>query len=301
MNFTNILREIEKAGTGEHEKQSDRREVLKSFGAKVAIAALPIAVSSLFKKSYARTTATESVVTALNFILELEYLEYAFFTTGVNTGSLIPAADVPGFQTIMTQDGEQIALLIAAVTALGGTPYEPKNYGASTTNPPYVPAGFDFTAGGTYPLVFSDYPTFLIVAQIIKDTAVHAYKGQLQYLISNTTLFIQMMELQCTEARHAAHTRLVRRLLTTTVATDYPAPWITEAIAPTPALLPYYNGDGGVDLTENNTIQNGIQINNLADKYSTTAVIPQISASAAFDETMDMATVLSLLGPFIVA
>jgi hypothetical protein len=61
------------------------------------------------------------------------------------------------------------------------------------------------------------------------------------------------------------------------------------------------NGDGGVDLTENNTIQNGIQINNLADKYSTTAVIPQISASAAFDETMDMATVLSLLGPFIVA
>ena len=74
MDLKNILQEIEKADPEVYEKLSDRRGILKSFGSKVAVAALPFALGSLFKKVYGKNTDT--VVAALNFARELEYFEY---------------------------------------------------------------------------------------------------------------------------------------------------------------------------------------------------------------------------------
>ena len=299
MNFSNILSQIEKADPEVYEKLSGRRHVLKSFTSKVAIAALPFAIGSLFKKAYGQTTS--AVTDALNFALELEYLEYNFYHTANNTGALIPGSagvagnDLAGFQTIEAQERQHILFLQNTILQLGGTPYTPKNYNAAASNPLYVPTAYDFTASGTYP-VFSSYTTFLIIAQLLEDTGVHAIKGQLAAFLGNATLFIQGMELQSTEARHAAHVRLIRRLLGTALAPDYPAPWINNNIPPagTPPdqFQAYY-------LNEDNVLQNGIKITGLPDAYSSTATVPQLSATAAFDEAYDKTTVTNLIKAFM--
>src|SRR5437868_6401073 len=98
MNIRNILQEIGKADPEVYEQLSDRRGMLKSFGAKVAVAALPLAAGSLFKKAYGKTTNAQ--IDALNYLLQLEYFQYTFYRTANNTVGLIPAGDLPGFQKI---------------------------------------------------------------------------------------------------------------------------------------------------------------------------------------------------------
>ena len=56
MDFRNILQEIEKTDPEVYERLNGRRHVLKSFSSKVALAALPFAIGSMFKKAYGRTT-----------------------------------------------------------------------------------------------------------------------------------------------------------------------------------------------------------------------------------------------------
>ena len=64
MNFRNILHDIEKTDPEVYEKLSGRRQVLKSFGAKVAVAALPLAIASLLER-------TDSVQSAMLLVLAI--------------------------------------------------------------------------------------------------------------------------------------------------------------------------------------------------------------------------------------
>ena len=296
MNFKNILQEIEKADPEVYEKLNPRRQVLKSFGAKVAVAALPFAIGSLFKKAYAGSSSSSAVITALNFALELEFLEYNFYHTANNTGSnstttLIPSADAPGFLTIETHEKEHIIFLNSTITALGGVPYTPPNYSATALNPYYIASGaYDFTVGGAY-ATFSDYAVFLDLAQAFEDTGVRAYKGQLRNFLGNSALLTQVLQVHDVEARHAAHVRLVRRF---TGAVEYPKPWITNNIAPTitPSLQAVYNG-------EDNTVQDGVTITSLPDSHYNPATIPTTAATEAFDETLTQAEVTAIVSAFI--
>jgi len=287
MNFKNILSEIEKADPEVYERLSGRRQALKSFGSKVAMAALPLAIGSMFNKAYGKTS--DGVVDALNIALEQEYLEYAFYRHGTNTGALIPAADLAGFQAIEAHEKAHINFLSTAITAMGGVPFTPRHYTDPTTNAPYVPAAYDFTAGGRYGDVFNNYGTFLIIAQLLEDTGIHAYKGQIPAFIG-TAVLTQAFEIQATEARHAAYVRLVRRL-NPSLSPEYPAPWITNNIPPTAALQPYY-------VTEENVQQENVIITTLPDTYNTSGTVPQISATAAFDEAYDITRVGTLMAPF---
>ncbi len=288
MNFRNILAEIEKTDPEVYERLSGRRDVLRSFGSKVAAAALPIAVGSMFKKAYGKTTS--AVGDALNFALKLEYLEFNYYHVANNTGGLIPGSDQPGFQTIEAHELSHINFLTNALTTMGVTPYTPKNYNAASNIPAYIPSGaYDFTKGGTYH-VFEDYKTFLIVAQTFEDTGVRAYQGQMPAFFgsANSTVLQQALEISCVEARHAAHIRYVRRL--SGAAAEYPAPWITNNIPPIVALQANYLG-------EDNVGQEGITITSLPGASGT---IPQASATAAFDEPLDAPTVLALVTPFFI-
>jgi hypothetical protein len=287
MNFTNILADIEKTDPEVYEKLSDRRQALKSFGTKVAVAALPFAIGSLFKKAYGQTSSV--VVDSLNFALELEYLEYNFYRTANNTGGLIIGRDVAGFQSIEAHEKAHITFLIDTITTLGGVPFTPKNYIASAANPMYVPSAYDFTAGGTY-AVLHDYPTFLMVAQLLEDAGVHAYKGQIPEFLGNE-LLTQVMRIQSTEARHASFIRLMRRFGPTS-APEYPAPWISNNIPPTIPTQPYYLG-------EDNTMQTGVEIASLTNTNYSDSRGPKISLTAAFDEGYDKATIKTLVAPFI--
>ncbi len=303
MNFKNILSEIEKSDPEVYERLSDRRKVLKSFGSKVAVAALPFAIGSLFNKAYGKTAASNGVIDALNLALEMEYLEYNFYHTANSLPDLIPPStaypsgnDKAGFLTIEAQEKAHILFLNDVITAMGGTPFTPKYYTGALPNPLYVPSAYDFTMSGTYGTtyasVFSDYPTFLVIAQIIEDTGIHAYQGQMPSLFGNASVLGQAFQLQSTEGRHAAHVRLIRRQPPIN-ALEIPAPWINNNIPPLNALQNYYLG-------EDNTIQvGGVDITTLPDSYATGGTVPKLSATAAFDEGMDSATILSLIQPFL--
>lgn len=291
MNLKNIINGIENTDPAEYEKVSGRRDALKNIGSIVAAAAIPFGAATLFaNKAQAKTTAN-TLVDALNVILEQEYLEYAYIRIGNNTGALIPANDQPGFKNIEAHKKALINFLNVTIsTGLGGTPFVPKHYTDSTTQPPFVPAAYDFTASGTYATVFSDYTMFLIIGQIITDTGVHCIKGQIDAFITNDTksLLTQIFQVQATKARHAAYIRLVRRLAG---APEYPAPWITNNIPPTLQLQTYYEN-------ENNVTQKGVIVTTMPDTYGPLGNVPEPSATAAFDEPYDLTKITALMSPF---
>ena len=289
MNLKNILSEIEQTGPDAFEQIKGRRQVLKTFGAKVAVAALPLAISSVFNivKASGKITAI-TPADVLNYILTLEYFAYNYYHIGNNTGGLIPASDQAGFLTVENQKKAHINYLNATITALGGTPYTPKNYDPSAANPLFVVSGaYDFTAGGTY-AVFNDYPTFIMFAEVFEDTFVHGYIGQTSNALGNSTLLAQLLQMQSTTARHASYARLVRRFLGFASAPEHPAPWISNNIPPMASLQSYYNG-------EENFWQESQSITSLPAVNG----IPMTAATAAFDEPLDAGTVLTSLTPFM--
>ncbi len=287
MNFKHILSEIEKADPEVYDRLNGRREIFKSFGSKVALAALPFAVGSLFNKAYGKTT--DAVINVLNLALEFEYLEYTYYRQGINTGGLIPANDLDGFKAIAAHENAHVAFLNTTITAMGGVPFKPNNFTAATTVAPYVPAAYDFTKGGTY-TPFSNYATFLILAQVFEDTGIHALQGQMPELLGNNPVLTQAFQLQDVEARHAAYVRHVRRLPPVS-APETPSPWISNNIPPTVAFQSYYNDEDNVE-------HNGVVITALPNIYYNDGLMPQISATGAFDEAFDKTRVLSLIAPF---
>lgn len=293
MNFKNILQEIEKTDPEVYEKLSPRRQILKSFGSKVAVAALPIALGSMFKKAYGKTTDT--LINTLNFALEVEFFEYNFYRTALATGNntttyLIPVADRPGFEMIEAQELAHITFLRNIINTMTGVPFTPNHYVGTNpvTSDPYSPPSYDFTAGNTYE-VFNDYPTFLEFAQAFEDTSIRAYLGQIPNLLSNPNdILEQVLQINAVEGRHASFIRLVRRF---NGAVDYPKPWITNNAPPIVQLQPNYLG-------EDNTIQKGVTITSLP---GVSGNISMTAATEAFDEPLDNTTVLTLLAPFIIS
>ncbi|MBC7552429.1 MAG: ferritin-like domain-containing protein [Taibaiella sp.] len=291
MNFRNILQEIQQADPEVFEKLSGRRHILKNFGSKVALAALPLAIGSMFKKAYGKSTIS-SVADVLNFALELEYFEYNYYHTAMATGSntttyLVPPADRAGFQMVEDHEKAHVNFLRTAIDAMGLVPFTPNNYvGNPVTGNPFTPPSYDFTARNTF-RVFDNYAGFLELAQTFEDTGVRAYQGQLPDLLGNTDgVLTQVLQISTVEARHAAYIRLVRRL--GLGAIDNPKPWITNNIPPIISLQPNYLG-------EDNTVQKGVEVTSIAGYNGN---IPKTAATEAFDEPLDKATVASLIAPF---
>ena len=127
MNLFNIIAEIEKADPEVYGKISERRAAIKNitrFGSKVAAAALPFAVGSIFQKAYAQDSAAPTVLQILNYALTLEYLESTFYNAGSAKGTaLIPAADASYYFNQVTKDeNNHVTFLTSVITSLGGTP-----------------------------------------------------------------------------------------------------------------------------------------------------------------------------------
>lgn len=287
MNLFNIIEEIEKVDPEVTERLSPRRDAIKnitSFGSKVAVAALPFALGTMFKRAYA-STPTTSVVDVLNYALTLEYLESYFYNQGTAAAGLIPASDASYIADITDDENAHVAFLKTVITSLSGTPV------SSPT--------FDLTAGngshnGPFKDVLTNYQTFLAVAETFEDTGVRAYKGQAPNLLGNQVVLTAALSIHAVEARHASAVRQLR-------ANKYGAsifPWITSTSAT--------GNDTGIALVnanyagENNVIQGGVDVTTLpgATPGSKTSVA---TATAAFDEPLDMAAILALLaGSFIV-
>ncbi|QCR24695.1 ferritin-like domain-containing protein [Pontibacter sp. SGAir0037] len=264
MNIFKIIEDIEKVDAEVYTRLDSRRTVFKhmgSMGKKAALAAIPLALGSVFQKAYGQSSNT--VVDVLNFALKLEYLERNFYTQGLNANGLIPAG--PGrqaIQTIRDHEAAHVDALIATIRQLNGTPIaEPTfNFGKNFSN------------------WNTDYATFLTLAQAFEDTGVRAYKGQADKLISNDAVLTAALQIHSVEARHAAHIRRMREN----------KGWIEGAAGnsnvPQSAAAVYAG--------EDNVAQGGINdIKTLGSGY--TAAI----ATGAFDEPLtkeQVATIVSL-------
>lgn len=273
MNFGKIINEIANTDAEFFERTSHRRDVIKNMSKKVALTALPFALGSLFQKAYGKTN--DAIIDTLNFALALEYLESEFYKTVITTSSAIVQAAggstaVNALTTIRDHEIAHVQFLTTAITSAGGTPAAKGTY--------------DFTAGGTFADVFTNYDTLLAVAQAFEDTGVRAYKGQAANLMSNNDVLTAALNIHSVEARHASHIHQMRMARGASVK-----PWITmnQSGIASSAVQPIYNG-------EENTAQAGIQITGINGKS-----VNANAASEAFDEPLDMAAVLAIVDPFI--
>jgi len=275
MNLFNVINEIQQADPEFQDRISPRRDAIKnitSFGSKVAVAALPFAFGTLFKKAYGQNNAAVNDV--LNFALTLEYLEAYFYNQGLAKANLIPAADKSYLTTIAGHENVHVAFL---KNILGS---------AAVTSPM-----FDLTAKGIFSDVLTNYSTYLAVAEIFEDTGVRAYKGQLGSLLGNQIILTTVMQIHSVEARHASAIRYLRASKGVNIK-----PWISGSST-------VFNDTGIAAASasyanENSTVQVGIDITTLNAVNGTTSITAAIEA---FDEPLDKATVLNILSPFIMS
>ncbi len=285
MNFKHILSEIEKVDPEVYDRLDTRRSSLRSFsgiGKKIALTALPLALGGLFKKSYAQTSSGTftDIKDILNYALTLEWLESEFYKAATATAGLIPVGTpaVGAINTIRDHEVAHVAALQATITNLGGTPVTKPN--------------FDFTGGGAFPDVFTNYDTFLAVAQTFEDTGVRAYKGQANNaaLMANNDVLDAALRIHSVEARHASHVRYMRRVKNADTTIKG---WITGN---TPTVAPVAASYAG----EDNTTQGGSVVITSLTNSATGANFTTSAATEAFDEPLTKDAVLAIVGPFIV-
>lgn len=278
MNFNNIFGEIEKVDPEVYVRLDTRRKAMKSFaglGARLALAAIPMAFGSMFQKAYAGTKSTkEAVVDILNYALKLEYLESEFYTKALASPALIPAGAATGaITTISSHETAHVKFLQDTInTAFGAGKAIPK---------PVI----DLTAKGTFADVLTNYVTFLAVAQTFEDTGVRAYKGRAAELVKGGAYLTAALNIHSVEARHASHIRQMRK----TAGHATIKPWITGKTTGIGTVVDAsYAG-------EDNTMQATIQIVNI-NSMGTSAD----AATEAFDEGLSKDAVLAIVAPFFV-
>ena len=293
MNLFSIVEEIEKIDPEFNDRISPRRDAIKnitSFGSKVAVAAIPFALGNLFKKAYGQS-ASASVISVLNFALTLEILEASFYNNGINASGLV--TDTSYITQIQSDENKHVAFLTSAISAAGGTPVTASDF-----------VYLDFTGGsgsmdGPFSGVFTNYQTFLAVAETFEDTGVRAYKGQAPNLLGNQTYLTAALDIHAVEARHASAIRYLR-------STKYGAtvlPWITSTsgsndisgAASNDTGIGAVNANYGGATPENTATQGNVDILSLPSATQTTTTVSV--ATAAFDEPLTMAEVLAILVP----
>ena len=311
MNIFSIVEELEKIDPELNDRFNPRRSAIKnitSFGSKVAMAAAPFALGTLFKRAYGQSVG--DVVGVLSFALKLEYLEYEYYNIGVNTSGLIPVGSgMTALSTIRDHEASHVAYLKNAIGATaptrasqGFTVGTQTYYDFSGGNgaAPFAPTSLDArTQGrGAGPLsgVFDNYDLYLALAQVFEDTGVRAYKGQAPNLINNAAL-APALRIHSVEARHASHLRQMRRARGLAGATVFPAPvikpWITGAndtAIPSSVVGPNYLG-------EDNTTQGGADLTTLVN-IATGAKFTTNMITEAFDEPLTATQVLPLVTIF---
>lgn len=238
----------------------DRRSALGNItlaAGALAVASAPLGLGVFAKRAFAQTTLPQAIRDVLNFALTLEYLEEEFYTMGLAASGLIPTGTRPVFVQIQKHEAAHVDLLVATL-------------GSNAVAKPT----FDFTAGGAFADVFTNYTTFLALAQGFEDAGVRAYKGQAGALITDNAILTTALQIHSVEARHASKVRRLRAQ----------KGWITGNTVDVTALAAIYAG-------EETTTQAGA---NTATFVSTNA------ATQAFDEPLTMAQVLAIADPFIV-
>ncbi|MBD2767092.1 ferritin-like domain-containing protein [Hymenobacter sp. BT664] len=305
MDLFKIFSEIEKIDGEVYERFDTRRRVFKhltGLGKTITAATMPALLSTMFNKAYGQTSGlSPEIKNTLNLALQLEYLEFHFYDTALNTPDLIPASDRPAVTII--RDDE-----LGHINAIKGLL-------STDAIPDPTRLAFDYTAGGRL-APFSSSAEFYGTAQGFVDTGMRAYKGGATKLMPNKDILTAALNIHSVEARHSAHVRLMRRVLAgSTNGGDIaggpgnanPKSWIslTERDGPRPSVTaPVYGPGNTTDFPGEDNVQQG------GKNVQTTATYPTIpgvtltdamkaaAASEAFDEPLDDGTVKSIARNF---
>ncbi|MEJ7576624.1 MAG: ferritin-like domain-containing protein [Pyrinomonadaceae bacterium] len=254
-----VFNEIEPELAGRLATDADAVDRASKVG--FALASAPIALGVLASTTFGQGASLPGkIVDVLNFALTLEFLEDEFYRTALGSGGLVPAETRAVFEQISKHEAAHVRVLQGAL-------------GSKATPKPT----FDYTAGGAFPDVFSNYQTFLAVSQAFEDTGVRAYKGQAGNLKSNDQILTTALQIHSVEARHAAEVRRIRG----------ERGWITgnsRGTLPAPTQ-PIYNG-------EENSRQGGKSLTGVAG-------LSDSIITEAFDEPLSKKEVLAIAGLFI--
>ncbi len=155
-----------------------------------ALASAPLVLALSARQVFAADLPAQ-IVDTLNFALTLEHIEDAFYRTALEA-NFIPEEHKTVFRHIGLHEAAHVALLSGVL-------------GDAAVKRPEA----DFTAGGKYPDVFSNFDTFVAVSSTFEDLGVAAYKGQAGNLIDNDDILTVALQIHSVEARHAA---MVRRI-----------------------------------------------------------------------------------------
>jgi hypothetical protein len=310
MNLFKLVSDLEQADPEFLDRINPRRRVFKylgNAGQKVTAAAVPAILASFFNRAYGQSaTLPADVQKVLTLALQLEYLEFHFYNTALNTPGLIPTSESTGITTIRNDEAGHINALRGALGA---------NAPAA-----YLPTDFDYSGGGgtgAGPMATALVPNgagnangalFFAAGQAFSDVGQRAYKGGAPTL--NTTATKDILEaalnIHSVEARHNSHFRTVRRAIAASTlgsaATaavspfdNAPKSWISlvDNGGPTapdgskPARPVYSAGSPAATYpADDNTTQ--ATINLVSGTYTAAAV------SEAFDEPLDPNTVQSI-------
>lgn len=156
-----------------------------------AMASVPLVLAATAQQVFA-AVLPQQIVDVLNFALTLEHIEDAYYRTGNGTEGLIPKEYAGIFNHIGLHEAQHVAFLKSAL-------------GDMAVKRPDA----DFTAGGKYADVFTNFDTFLTLSQTFEDLGVAAYKGQAGNLMANGDILTAALQIHSVEARHAA---IVRRI-----------------------------------------------------------------------------------------
>ena len=255
--------------TDSSDAPASRRDALGTVG-KLGLGAALASIPFL-KPQAARAQTSTGDAGILNYALTLEYLERSFYRQALDSGN-IPSDVRPLFETIYDDEAAHVDYLRNALVGAQADPVD------------YTDSDFDFDA------FLGSFATIATLAQGLEDTGVRAYKGQAA-AISTPAYLEAALRIHSVEARHAA---AIRRL----AASPAPDGWISTETPPA-AIAPVY-GAGGPFPAESNTTQGGFQLTSALQGYSAEQI------AEAFDEPLDMATVLAIVntanggGSFIV-
>jgi hypothetical protein len=269
MKFTDIIKEIENNSAGST-NTSDRRDILRSWGAKLAAAAVPFAgITLASKKTEAKTT--DILADAIYFALSITQMQIAFYTQATGYATLIAPPMDGSFKEILKEKKEHEAFWIYQLNATG--------------NPLPTALNYDFNAKGNIPKTFTDLGICLQVAQGLEDAGVRIYLTAVNELWSNQYFRKSAVNIAATNARHAAHVRLRRRNLGVDMM-----PWVAglQANSIYGEVIKAYQEEDNIYQWKNNTVG----INGFDISFE--------NATEAFDEPMQRLIADKFMSGFII-
>lgn len=198
---------------------ANRRDVFTKY-AKAAgfLTSAPLVLALASSQAFGQALP-KKIEDTLNFALTLEYLEAAFYAQGNKARGLIPSKYKTVFRTIGQHEAAHVKLLQGVLGS------------AAVAAPPV-----DFTAGGKYADVFSNFDTFLTLSQTFEDLGVAAYKGQAGNLMGSGEVLTVALQIHSVEARHASEVRRIGLKLGWDGAFDKPLSKNAVLAAATPFL-----------------------------------------------------------------